>query len=241
MVNNFQIDTDSFLIHQFSKIANSESCAIVLRGFVTPIALHAGLSLQGYEEAQGWNRVDLATCQAMKMITIMGDQYHLLMPDPLSSILLPDHARLTIQIWDNWLLQAPTTDAEPDDRPAPPPPAPSHAARSSHGPRPNASTVDALRRILDQQQQLSMGKRNSMIDKRSSKTPSTTWPTSSNACTIDGAEDNRQTKRRNPVKHGKAVSRNTAVLSSCPDEERTMLQTTTVLMRASDEDHAVFR
>ncbi|KAK4424814.1 hypothetical protein Salat_1675000 [Sesamum alatum] len=84
----------------------------------------------------------------------MGDQYHLLMPDPLSSIPLPDPARLTIQIRDNWWLQEPTTDAEPDDHPAPPPPAPSYAARSSRGPRPDASTVDALQRILDQQQQL---------------------------------------------------------------------------------------
>ncbi|KAK4413878.1 hypothetical protein Salat_2800600 [Sesamum alatum] len=50
----------------------------------------------------------------------------------------------------------------------------------------------------------------------------------------DGAENNRQTKRINRVKHGKAV------LSSCPDEERTVLQTTTVLTRASDEDQAVF-
>ncbi|KAK4434868.1 hypothetical protein Salat_0649700 [Sesamum alatum] len=110
------------------------SGAIVLGGFVTPIALHAGLSLQGYEEAQGRNRVDLATCQAMKMITRMGGQYHLLMPDPLPSIPLRNPARLTIQIRDNWWLQAPTTEAEPDDRPAPPPSAPSHAAKSSRGP-----------------------------------------------------------------------------------------------------------
>ncbi|KAK4426562.1 hypothetical protein Salat_1424800 [Sesamum alatum] len=129
MVNNFQIDTSSFLICQFSKIANSESDAIVLGGFVTPIALHAGLSLLGYEEAQGRNRVNLATCQVMKMITRMGDQYHLLMPDPLPSIPLPDPARLTIQIQDNWWLQEPTTDAEPDDRPAPPPPAPLSCSR----------------------------------------------------------------------------------------------------------------
>ncbi|KAK4424815.1 hypothetical protein Salat_1675100 [Sesamum alatum] len=57
---------------------------------------------------------------------------------------------------------------------------------------------------------------------------------------LDGAEDNRQTKRRNRMKHDKAVFRNTTVLSSCPDEERTVLQSTTVLTRASDEDQAVF-
>ncbi|KAK4417071.1 hypothetical protein Salat_2532600 [Sesamum alatum] len=56
----------------------------------------------------------------------------------------------------------------------------------------------------------------------------------------DGVEDNRQTKRRNHVEHGKAVLSNTAMLSSYPDEERTVLQTTTVLSRASDEDQAMF-
>ncbi|KAK4415168.1 hypothetical protein Salat_2624000 [Sesamum alatum] len=149
MVNDFQIDTGSFFIRQFSKIANSESDVIVLGGFITLIALRADLSLQGYEEAQGRNKVDLATFQAMKMITRMGDQYHLLMPDPLPSIPLPDPACLTIQIRENWWLQAPSNDAEPDDRPTPPPPAPSHAARSSRGPRLDASTANTLQRILD--------------------------------------------------------------------------------------------
>ncbi|KAK4423096.1 hypothetical protein Salat_1892200 [Sesamum alatum] len=79
------------------------------------------------------------------------------MPDPLPSILLPDLARLTIQFWENWWLQAPSDDAEPDDRPAPPPPTPSHAVRSSCGPRPDAPTADTLQKILDQQQQLPNG------------------------------------------------------------------------------------
>ncbi|KAK4424654.1 hypothetical protein Salat_1659000 [Sesamum alatum] len=39
MVNDFPIDTGSFLVRQFSKIVNFESSAIVLGGFVTPIAL----------------------------------------------------------------------------------------------------------------------------------------------------------------------------------------------------------
>ncbi|KAK4424560.1 hypothetical protein Salat_1649500 [Sesamum alatum] len=45
-------------------------------------------------------------------------------------------------------------DAENDDRLTPPPPVPSHAVGSSHGPRPDASTTDTVQRILDQQQQL---------------------------------------------------------------------------------------
>ncbi|KAK4426717.1 hypothetical protein Salat_1440400 [Sesamum alatum] len=53
MVNDFPIDTDSFL---------------------------------GLEEAKGKNWVDFATCQAMKMITRMGDHYHLLLPNPQSSL-----------------------------------------------------------------------------------------------------------------------------------------------------------
>ncbi|KAK4414962.1 hypothetical protein Salat_2603200 [Sesamum alatum] len=98
MVNDFHIDTGSFLIRQFSKIANSELSAIVLVGFITPIALRAGISMQRFEQAQGRNRVDLATYQAMKMITRMGDQCHLLLPDSLPSLPLPDPAHLTIQI-----------------------------------------------------------------------------------------------------------------------------------------------
>ncbi|KAK4422916.1 hypothetical protein Salat_1874200 [Sesamum alatum] len=56
----------------------------------------------------------------------------------------------------------------------------------------------------------------------------------------DGAEDNRQTKRRNRVEHVQAVFNNTTLFSSFPDEERTVLQTMTVLSRASDEEQAVF-
>ncbi|KAK4415584.1 hypothetical protein Salat_2665800 [Sesamum alatum] len=88
----------------------------------------------------------------------MGDHYyHLLLPDPLPSLPLPDLARLTKQIQGNWWLQAPSNDAEHDDHPTPPPPALSHATRSSRGPRPNASTTDTLQRILDQHQQLLVG------------------------------------------------------------------------------------
>ncbi|KAK4428849.1 hypothetical protein Salat_1184800 [Sesamum alatum] len=63
---------------------------------VTLAEFNAIFDLPGYEEAQGRNRVDLATCQAMKMITRMDDQYKLLMPDPLPSIPLPDPTYLTV-------------------------------------------------------------------------------------------------------------------------------------------------
>ncbi|KAK4422642.1 hypothetical protein Salat_1846700 [Sesamum alatum] len=111
-----------------------------------------GISDDGLEEAKGRNWIDLATCQAMKIITRMGDHYHLLLPDSLSSLSLPDPTHLTIQIREKWWLQAPSDDAEHNDHPAPPPPTPSHAAGSSRGPRPDASTTDTLQRILDQQQ-----------------------------------------------------------------------------------------
>ncbi|KAK4425305.1 hypothetical protein Salat_1724400 [Sesamum alatum] len=87
----------------------------------------------------------------------MRDQYHLLLSDLLPSLPLPNPAPLTIKVRPNWRLQAPSDDAEHDDRPAPPPPVPSHTTRSSHGPQPDASTADTLQRILDQQQQLLVG------------------------------------------------------------------------------------
>ncbi|KAL0405378.1 UNVERIFIED_CONTAM: hypothetical protein Slati_3851700 [Sesamum latifolium] len=146
MVNDFSIDTGSLLARQFSKIANSNVGAIVLGGF--------GIPLQGLEEAKGKNRVDLATCQAMKMVARIGDHYHLILPEPQPPLPLPNPARLTIQIRDNWWLQAPPNGDEPDGRLDPPPPVSSPTARSSHGPRPHPSTVDTLQQILDQQQQL---------------------------------------------------------------------------------------
>ncbi|KAK4413210.1 hypothetical protein Salat_2733500 [Sesamum alatum] len=181
---NAIFDTGSFFICQFSKIANSESDAIVLGGFVTPIALRVNLFLRGYEEAQCRNRVDLATCQAMKMITRMGDQYHLLMPDPLPSIPLP------------------TPHVSPSKfgkiggckhRPTMPSPTtilvhrhlsllmqPGHPV--DLGPMPQPLTPCKGSSISSNNS--STGKRSSVIGKHSSKTPSTTWPTSSNACTI---------------------------------------------------------
>ncbi|KAK4434524.1 hypothetical protein Salat_0615200 [Sesamum alatum] len=99
--------------------------------------------------------------------------------DPLPSIPLPDPARFAHHSNSGqWWLQAPTTDAEPDDRPAPPPPAPSHAVGSSRGPRPDASTADALQKNPRQAAQLLDGQ-TQLQEHRP-----TTWPTSSNACTI---------------------------------------------------------
>ncbi|KAK4434935.1 hypothetical protein Salat_0656500 [Sesamum alatum] len=138
----------------------------------------------GYEEAQGRIGVDLATCQAMKMITRMGDQYHLLMPDPLPSIPLPDPARLTIQIQENWWLQAPSTNAEPKtvQLHLHLPPLMQSGRPVDLSPMPQLPTPykGSSTRINNS----STGKRSSVINKHSSKTPSTTWPTSSNACMI---------------------------------------------------------
>ncbi|KAK4421798.1 hypothetical protein Salat_2130400 [Sesamum alatum] len=142
----------------------------------------------GYKKAQGRNRVDLATFQAMKMITRMSDQYHLLTSDPLPSILLPDPARLTIQIRENWWLQAPSTDAEPEDRPAPPPPPPLPTPLMQPGRPVDLGPMPPLptpcKGSSTSNNNSSTGRRSSVIDKHSSKAPSTTWPTSSNTCTI---------------------------------------------------------
>ncbi|KAK4425488.1 hypothetical protein Salat_1742800 [Sesamum alatum] len=58
---------------------------------------------------------------------------------------------------------------------------------------------------------------------------------------MDGAEDNRQTKRRNCVEHNQAVFKKMVVSSCFPDEEQAVLHTTIVLSCISDEDQAVFK
>ncbi|KAK4425489.1 hypothetical protein Salat_1742900 [Sesamum alatum] len=80
---------------QFTGIAHCNRCHSTW-GFVTPIASRSGTSLRGLEEAKGRNRVDLTTCQTIKMITRMGDYYHLVLPNSKPSLQLPDPARLTI-------------------------------------------------------------------------------------------------------------------------------------------------
>ncbi|KAK4428538.1 hypothetical protein Salat_1153600 [Sesamum alatum] len=155
MVNDFQIDTGLFLTRQFSKISNSESGIIVLSGFVTPIALRTGLSLKEYEVAQDKNKVDLATCQAHE------DDHENGRPGKHRPTM---SSPTTVQLHRHLLLIM-RPDRPVDLGPMPQPPTP-------------------CKRSLINNNNSSTSKQSSVISRHSSKTPLTTWPTSSIACTI---------------------------------------------------------